>query len=432
MRVALVLHGWPPESQGGTGLYVGALARALADAGHRVAVVHPGPPQPGPTTLKPAPDPGPVERFVLSQAAPRRFEDTWRRPAADGLLAAWARRWRPDVVHVHHLSHASLGWPATLRAQGVPVVLTLHDYALPCARGQLVDAALQPCPGPLPERCAACLAPHLQLSGLTAPLGRALARWPALRGRARELAAARPPPTGALRLHDREAAVAHALAAVDVLLSPSHDLARRFAALGLRRPRVLDLPLVRPVPPAGPPGEGPLRILYASTVIPTKGPDRLVRAFAALPPGAASLTIAGGAPPFDGQPGWAARLQAEVQALPHARWLGPQPPEAMPALLAEHDLLVLPSTWPENSPLVLREATAAGLRVVVPAQGGAHELAPDAPRVEAHDDAGLLRVLRAEVDRGRGRLPPRRWSTPAEHAAVLAGDVYREAAGLPC
>ena len=41
MRVAHVLHGWPPEEMGGTGLYVDALARALASLGHEVAIVHP-------------------------------------------------------------------------------------------------------------------------------------------------------------------------------------------------------------------------------------------------------------------------------------------------------------------------------------------------------------------------------------------------------
>ncbi|MCK6507155.1 glycosyltransferase [Myxococcota bacterium] len=433
MRIALILHGWPPDQVGGTGLYVEALAAALADEGHRVSTLAPlpSPAHPGPPVLTPARAVAGTRATVLRCAPPSRWEQSWRRPDLDGLVRGWLARERPDVVHVHHLSHGSLGWLAAARGAGAGLVLTLHDYALPCARGQLVDRDLRPCPGPAADRCAACLGEHLALSPGTAALGRALARWPALRQRLRPLAAPPGPPSpqDRLRAQARLDAVAAALAQPHRLLSPSRDLAARFAALGLRRPEPFDLPLLRPIPPAPPPGRGPLRLLFASAVLPTKGAGHLLAAFRRLPPGRATLTFAGPAPAWDGREGWARALEARARATPGVTWRGALPADAVPSLLAAHDVLVLPSTWPENSPLVVREATAAGLRVVLPAQGGARELAPRAPTVPAGDEDALLAALLAEVERGRGRLPPTPWPTPREHARALEREVYRPLAG---
>ena len=103
----------------------------------------------------------------------------------------------------------------------------------------------------------------------------------------------------------------------------------------------------------------------------------------------------------------------------------------MPRLLAEADVLVVPSIWYENSPLTVHEAYLAGLPVVASAHGGLSEL------VE-HEVSGLtfrpaspasLRraVLRLANDRGLlrklcRRLP--RVKSIEENASELEG-IYR-------
>jgi len=418
-----VVHGWPGAAAGGTGLYTEALATALAADGHAVAVICPR------SRTHASADPTGVLRWPLADPAATDFEDAWARRAA---LAAWRRfqrAWRPDVVHIHHLSGLPLGLPEAARQGGARVVLTLHDYATICARGQLVDAELRPCPGPAPDRCARCLGPHLQLNPLTARIGRFLAPHPRLRTAARDGlgAASRPGHRARGRVVRRLRAAGEALDVPHVLLSPSKDLAARVARLGWRRPSVLPLPLLRPMPAAPEPPPGPVRFLFASSVIPTKGPDRLVEAFARLPVGTALLTIAGPTPPFDGHEGFGGQVRSAVHTTPGARWAGAVPAESMASLLADHDVLVLPSTWPENSPLVVREATAAGLRVVASSAGGAAELDPDLRAVDP--DAGvnaLADALRAESERGRGRRTPLSWPTPAEHSRTLSTGVYTE------
>ena len=88
-------------------------------------------------------------------------------------------------------------------------------------------------------------------------------------------------------------------------------------------------------------------------------------------------------------------------------------------------MLVLPSLWPENSPLIVREATAAGLPVITTTVGGARELAGDATLVPPGDEDALTEALHRETQRGRRRLPPRRWPTPDAHADALISGVYQ-------
>jgi len=82
-------------------------------------------------------------------------------------------------------------------------------------------------------------------------------------------------------------------------------------------------------------------------------------------------------------------------------------------------VLVVPSTWEENAPLVIGEAQAAGLRLVLSDLGGLRELAPAATFVEPDSVEALRNALVAEVRRGRGRLLSASPGTMSEHARTI-------------
>ena len=69
----------------------------------------------------------------------------------------------------------------------------------------------------------------------------------------------------------------------------------------------------------------------------------------------------------------------------------------------------------------LREAQAAGLRVIASEIGGIPELSTTARWVPPDDDDALLSALQAESRLGRRRLAPRSYADPNEHAAGLLG-----------
>ena len=410
MRVALVLHGWPASDMGGTGLYVDALARALARTGHEVAIVYPinGPPQE--QELGPR-----LTAYGITQKRPTRWRETWT--GTPKAWQRWLRTWEPDVVHFHHLSGFYLGMISDTSCR---TVLTLHDYAIPCARGQLVTADLKACDGPSPASCTRCLAPALQagpLAGLGAKLFARSRTASALAHRVTSLWSRAVHPDVEARLE----AAKQAIETADVVLSPSKDLAQRLERLRLGRVSHTDLPLVSDVFPAEEPPDGPVRFLFASAIIPTKGPDRLLRAFRQLK-NDSSLTIAGATPDFPSHPRFADQLRTEASADPRVSWRGAVPTDHMNELLAEHDVLVLPSRWPENSPLIVREATRAGLFVIASASGGTRELAPDGTYISSDDE--LLEALQNAAERGRGRAPSRTWPTPQEHAEALLLTAY--------
>ncbi len=418
LRVLQVAHGWPPERIGGVELYVRALHTALRGRGVESTVFH----------AASQPEDRPHRRAVVGpHPAPKRYRETLVRRSIEARFRDWLARHQPDVVHLHHLTHLSLGLPRVAAECGAVVSMTLHDYWLPCARGQLVDRRLERCPGPATARCAACISGQLALGPGTAALGRLSARLPAgWRARAREALPTRADAMQAAA-RERQQLIAAAVARIARFSSPSRSLAARMAALGIGAGRtdVMDLPLVHPVEPSPPPGEGPVRFLFLGSLIPTKGPQLLLEAFARLPAGAATLHIAGPAPALDLDPDFARRITARARQLPGVSIEPAFPPGQVQRRLDDADVLVVPSLWEENSPLVVREATAAGLRICASERGGIGELDPDARLFEPSAPGALLMALAAELRAGRGRRPPIRWEQPAEHAGRLLSWYHR-------
>ena len=417
--VAQIVHGWPPESVGGSELYAHALfegirANGVASAafvrsadGDREGAVR---------------DADGLRRIRLTADGVKRLEQTWFRRDVAPHFREWLKVHEPRVVHFHHLTWLSTDLPRLAREAGALVVYTLHDYWLFCARGQLVDAQNNRCSGPEPSKCARCLGDQTALNPVTARLGRTTRALPErLRSTLRSWLPRPNAATSAELLSQRTQAIAGAIDAIHQFTTPSDHMRRKAIGFGIPADRIetVDLPLVQPITPAPEPGEGPVRFLFIGTLLPTKGVERLVNAFARLPAGAASLTLYGPRVAVDTHPRFAERMSERVAEIPGASLNPPFPPGAVSDVLAAADVLVIPSTWEENSPLVLREAQAAGLRVIASKIGGIPELSTTARWVSPDDDGALLSALQAESRLGRRRLAPRSYANPNEHAAGL-------------
>jgi glycosyltransferase involved in cell wall biosynthesis len=160
--------------------------------------------------------------------------------------------------------------------------------------------------------------------------------------------------------------------------------------------------------PAARPAAGPVRRLaFAGLLVARKGLLPLLDALAmpgVMPPDA-TLTVIGDGP----QRAEAERSASRPELAGRVRFLGFR--TDVPALLCEHDALVLPSTM-EQQPLVVAEAMAAGKPVVATDTGGVADML-DVPGTVSRlarpgDVAGLaarLRELFADPDpAGAGRL----------------------------
>jgi len=342
MRIALVVHKFPPASYGGTEVYTLNLARALA-VRHQVAVFYR--------------DDGTGERFIeeqaerdgfrvwrvgrafkAAQASPAAlFFDTFFNPELEASFRRFLDWFKPDLLHFQHLMLLSYRLPALSR--GIPRLLTLHDYWFLCANSQLIWPDAQVCRGKaLGLNCARCA---------TARIG-----TPALR-------LVRPGLAPLFQL--RDALVRRAALQIGFFISPSHFLRQRYQTSGFPAQRFhvlengVDTARLRSYPrqPASP---GVQRVTYLGALAWQKGVHILVAAARDLPADRFQVRIYGNPQTF---PEYAAQLQALADPAT-TRLPGPLPNAEVGRVLAETDVLAVPSLWYENSPVVIQEAHATG------------------------------------------------------------------------
>jgi glycosyltransferase involved in cell wall biosynthesis len=442
VRLLLAVHGFPPRSTAGVEVYTLRLAHALRARGHEVLVlsaVHDLAARPGSTRRRQHEGVPVVE--VVNVHHRGTLAATYDDPDMDRAIATVLREFRPDCVHVQHLLNLSAGLVAEARGAGARVVFTLHDYWLSCPRdGLRARADLTICETMDHAVCAACIAdspylvPPLQrgLAGAARGLGlgRHLHRLHDLAPRFTEttlrlLRRAKPPdlPAGALAMDQRAAALRAAAAGVDAFLAPTTFARDRALAFGLdpARTRVVRLGVLRE-PARARPGGPRRRFGFVGTLAPHKGVHVLVEAFRALPDPTITLDLHGSETVH---PGYAASLRRSAGGDARVRFRGPFAEGSQDAVLDSFDVLVLPSVWWENSPLVVLEALGRGLPVIASAIGGVPELVTgDSGLLVSPGDRAQLRDALASVREGvrlAGPLAPLPLRTVAEHASELEG-----------
>jgi GT2 family glycosyltransferase/glycosyltransferase involved in cell wall biosynthesis len=436
VRVLVVAHGFPPFAQGGSEHYAHQIATALhARCGDEVAVLtrEQDPSRPDYDVRVETQDGLHVTWVNNMFRAVRTFEESYRNPAIAAIAARVVDEWQPDVVHMHHLTCLSTDIVEVLAARGIPMVYTLHDYWLLCHRGQRLDTSYDVCDGPDPIECTRCVGAvaDAPVPGAVVPVLRAVeARLPKAVGaagrRALESMARAAPGAGESAAAARTRHMRGVLARIDRFLSPSDNLRQWFIGQGVPADQVtlspygIDGAVFRSVPRESSPH---LRIGFLGTLMVSKGPDVLLEAFARLEPGRATLDLHGAPADYHGDASFRERL-APLLRVPGARTMGPRPHAEIPAVFASMDVLVVPSIWPENSPIVIREALLSGVPVVASRIGGMPELVADGRNgllFEPRDVADLEHVLRRVLDE-RGLLETLRAGARATTFRTLMDD----------
>ena len=410
MRVLIVVHGYPPAARGGSEVYAEAHARTLRDSfGDDVLVLtrDNDPARPECEVRETQHRGVRVVRINHTFRTVRSFEESYTQPRIAALAAELIDTFAPDVAHIHHLTCLSTQIPAHLHSRGVPCVMTLHDYWLLCHRGQLLDRDCRVCV--TPGACGRCVdesaavpavvgsaaamvrrvEPHLPPAGRRAvrAIGNLVASGVSSGGSAQHAASAR-------RAHMREVA-SH----ITRFYAPSAHLRGVFINAGFPADRIDLSPygferdrFTRSTPG---PDAPPLRIGFIGSLMLSKGPHVLLEAFRRLPAGAATLALYGAYAPYHGDDAYRAVLEPLLRT-PHVTLHAWRPEREMHRAYADLDVLVVPSIWPENSPLVIHEALLSGVPVVASDIGGIPE------RVRHYENgllfpAGNIDALHAEL-----------------------------------
>lgn len=408
LALLFVVHGFPPDTWAGTEVYTLDLARALASRGHRVTIVARAPAREGEPDWTVREDELAGLR-VLRVA--RRVEglplgESYRPRGARALFERLLEQERPDVVHFQHLLHLSVDWIDAARARGCATVWTANDYWALCARVQLQRAdgvrcernqgmGCFPC---LKDKSTALVTPARMLGPLAHPLVSALAAVAPHGGRLERFT------TSWSDLRERQEHVLARFAQVDVVLAPSRFLRETLLESGaFDRERVVHSDYgtrhdARRALEKTPSADGAVRFAFVGSLVPYKGVDVLVAAMNELAGRACSLAIHGEfKPDVDAHH---ARLR-ELARAGNVRFAGRFEPARLADLYREIDVLVVPSTWFENSPLVIHEAFLHRTPVVTSDIGGMRELVThevDGLHFHAGDAHDLARTLRRFVD----------------------------------
>jgi glycosyltransferase involved in cell wall biosynthesis len=155
---------------------------------------------------------------------------------------------------------------------------------------------------------------------------------------------------------------------IDLFVAPSQSIADEFAALGLpaAKIRVSDYGFA-PLPAATrQPRNGRVRFGAVGTLVWHKGLHVLLDAVRRLPSDRYELKVFGDPNTF---PDYTAALRDRAAGLP-VRFMGRFNRAAVSEVFSQFDVLVVPSIWMENSPLVIHEAFMTGTPVVASRIGG--------------------------------------------------------------
>jgi hypothetical protein len=360
--------------------------------------------------------------------------------AAEGFRAIVAQA-RPDIVHLHARTAAvSERLVDVAHAAGARVIFTYHTSTASCARGTMMLFGETPCDGIIDtKRCVACALTGLgipkPMAGAVAVVPSRLQSWAAMiAGQSRAPSALRIPrliASGRQRFLEFVGKVDHVVAVsqwVSEVLRRNAvpvekvTLCRQGVDTTTRAPRSRGLREQA----------GPLKIAYFGRIDYTKGPDLLGRALSMMPGVAVKVDIFAihqSAKPNQVYDSLKAHAQQDARLTLRTAIA----PDGVTDIMADYDLIAVPSRCLETGPLVALEAFAAGVPVIGANLGGIAELVRDgvdgvlvAPDDAAAWAATIRRLVnnRHLIDAMRARVePPRTMNAVADDMATLYAKV---------
>jgi glycosyltransferase involved in cell wall biosynthesis len=341
MRILIISNLFPPYIMGGAEMAASSLARWLAEAGHEVRVLTTAPDRSAEGTELLMPGLTVTRRFLANvyqvYMAPRasmlrkgiwHFKDHFH-PESEQIAGEVIDEFQPDVVNTHDLQGIGYNLLKAIGARGLPCVQVLHDFGFICLSMNMFRKGHE------------CTRHHLVCQGSAAIKRRYFESIDALSFVS---------PSAALLERYRPHLPEHYLEACVIPLTLSFAPAPARPAATARR--------------AG----DRLKLIYVGQLEPWKGVDFLCDVLAPLAQdGRFHLQIVGGGSLFN-------PLQARFAGADWITLTGKIAAAEVGAHMVASDLLVVPSVWFENAPLVISQALRLGLPVLASRVGGLPEM----------------------------------------------------------
>ena len=397
MNFLLTVHQFLPEHSAGTEILTFKVAKELQSRGHEVSVFTGCPAQ------IPMNESERFDRYVYEGITVHRFhyasiplgsQDNIIETEYNNLFFAdyfrqYLIEFKPDIVHFFHLSKLSASAIDICVDLGIPRVMTTTDFWLVCPTNQLRLPDGKLCNGPN-RSSVNCLRHIVEISQSSKTHARlrtlpdwlvTLLIWIIKNKLLPKLWFS----DYVSALVDRQQFMKNRMNKLDRVLVPTRLMQNILQNNGLNPNLISYLPYgldVEDIVPDDNKGsKKELRVGFIGTLFEHKGTHLLIEAIQDLLPNLAiELKIYGKLEEF---PEYVAKLYEITKGDPRIKFCGTFPNQEIGKVFAELDVLVVPSVWYENTPLVIYSAQAAKCPVIATNLGGMSE-------VIHHEVNGLL------------------------------------------
>lgn len=370
-RVAILIHSHPSLSKGGAEIAAETLFRGLRETGVDAILI-----ACCPIDKRAELDLGPDEYAIFYD--PTRYDELYHLASQDirqQLLAILLRE-EVTLLNAHHFLHVGVAALEDVADAGIRLVVTLHEFLGICHNhGQMITRVTRLlCEQASPRACHACF-----------------------------------PDTTRQQFAMRRVVFQRAFERVQSFISPSHFLAKRFIDWGLptERVRVIENGIVKRA--TLPCNEIDMdqrvwRFGFFGQINPFKGIDVILGAcalVARLPELTERIQIVIHGNVIGQSEAFIAEFDAALKLYPFLTYAGPYDNAVVTRLMSACDYVLAPSSWWENSPVVIQEAYHSGRPVICTGIGGLAEKVIDGVsglHFKRNDSASLVSRLVQAVD----------------------------------
>jgi glycosyltransferase involved in cell wall biosynthesis len=317
------------------------------------------------------------------------FQMLYEDPVIDQKFEEILEEVKPDVVHVHHLVFLSIGIIKKIKEKGIPVVFTLHDYWLICPRWHVLKKNSKVCEkfafGKFDQECLDCLNELLNIKKETKKIYNFIKKtlpgfilvW--FKRMYFSLTGVFYNGNDINKLQERASRIRELMKSIDIFLAPSEFIRKRYIEFGIPKEKIklsrygLNTSLFNELQKKK---NNKLRFAFLGTLLPAKGVDVLIKSFNRIKDQNAKLMIYGALKSYLGFEYYLPYLK-KIRKNKNITFMGGFDNRQIASVFQNIDVLIVPSIWPENSPLVIQEAFLAKIPVIASRIGGIPELIQD-------------------------------------------------------
>lgn len=371
MHILKIIHGFPPEYNAGSEVYSQSIVNELAK--NNKLTVFTREENEYELDFRFRKETRENVDFVYVNMA--RSKDGYNHDLLNANFAQMLSEINPDIAHIGHLNHLSIGIVKELNNKNIPIFFTLHDFWLMCPRGQFLQRNFdgnnlyQLCEKQENHKCASSCYKMYQSGTITK--------------NKEQYDSSNDDKHWTNWVETRMLEIKQLLPMIDLFHAPSKYLMNRFINdFGISKDKIMYLDYGFPthyLRPVIPKTNGIYTFGYIGTHIPSKGIDMLIKAFKKIDV-PAKLKIYGREA---GQSTKALRKLAEGSYNP-IEFCGEYVNSNLASQVFQYvNAIVIPSIWGENSPLVIHEAQSCKIPVITADFGGMKEYV-------SHKKNGLL------------------------------------------